>query len=170
MFQNGNDGAEKGRSRMIMAAAAVAVVLIFGAVLLWGTFSPEPPAPLPAERGLPNAKHAGDPDFEKNKGLVSLVNKKFFTQANMLGQNQALATGDIMNFTDKTLTGVELRGSVIGKDGQVKATTLAAPVPRVHQQIAPNKSVAYTVRIDGAPPTHEIDDITVEVVGLEFAP
>lgn len=169
MFQSTGEGGDKSRTRVIMAAAAVAVVLIFGAVLFWGSCSPSARDQAPAPMGLPNAKRAGDPEFDKYKGLVSLVNRKFYTQANMLGQNQALATGDIMNFTDRTVTGVELRGNVLGKDGQVKATVLATPVPKIHPQISPNKSVEYTVTIDGAPPTSEIDDITIDVEGLVFA-
>jgi hypothetical protein len=168
MFQNSEGSVDKGRTWMIMAAAAVVVVIAAVAIVMWSS-RPSSPSDQPApKKGLPNAKHAGDPEFDQEKGLVSLVNKKFFTQANMLGQTQAVATGDVMNFTRKTVVGVELRGNVIGKDGQVKATVLAIPVPKVHAQIAPGKSIPYTVTIDGAPPPSEIDDITLEVEGLVF--
>ncbi len=168
MFENTQDGVDKGRSRMIMIVAAVVVVLAAGAFALLGSLGPSEAEQAPVQQGLPNARRAGDPEFDKHKGLVSLMNKKFFTQANMLGQTQALATGEIMNFTDRTITGIELRGKAIGKDGEVKATALATPVPKIFPKVSPGNSVKFTVTIDGTPPPDQLDDITVDVEGLVF--
>ena len=114
MFSNTEDTGHKNRTRAIMLAAGLLVVAVAAVIIVYSArHAPEPGAAPAQAQGLPNAKRAGDPDFEKYKGLVSLVNKKFFTQANMLGQRQALAKGDIANFTDRVILGVELRGKVI---------------------------------------------------------
>lgn len=169
MFSNTEDAGGSGRTWTIMVAAAFLVVVVAGLVI-WYTSQQDPAAaaaPVQAQ-GLPNAKRAGDPDFEKYKGLVSLVNKKFFTQANMLGQRQALAKGEIANFSGRVILGVELRGKVLGMDGSVIATVLASPVPKVYERISPGGSIPYTVTIDGVPQKAEIDDITLELEGLVF--
>ena len=170
MFEQTDESVDKVRSRIIMGLAGVGVALIVAAILLFGAFDSTPPeAPKPPP-GLPNAKHAGDPEFDKYNGLVAIVNKKFFTQANMLGQRQAVATGTIANFTDRTVTGVELRGNVYGAGGKVIATTLAMPVPRRFEEISPKGRIDFAITIDGVPRDGEIEDITVDLEGLAFAP
>jgi hypothetical protein len=169
MFQPTEDKGEKGRSRIVMVIAAVGVVLVFaGVLLLSGTLggTSQPQAGAPVQQGLPNAVHKGDPEFDQYKDYVQLVNKKFYTQANMLGQNQAVAKGEIANFGDKDVVGVELRGKVMGKDGQVKAQVLATPVPKLYATVPAKKSVPFAVTIDGAPGRDDIDDITIELEGL----
>lgn len=168
MFSNTEDAGDKNRTRAIMVAAGFLVVAIAAVIITYSAQrGPDPTVPV-KEIGLPNAKRAGDPEFEKYKGLVSLVNKKFFTQSNMLGQRQALAKGEIANFTGRVILGVELRGKVIGKDGSVLATVLASPVPKVYEKISPGGSVPYSVTIDGVPQKAELDDITLELEGLVF--
>lgn len=169
MFTNTEDSSDKTRTRAIVVGAGLFVVAIASVMFACrsGQQAPGPGASAPAP-GLPNAKRAGDPDFDRNRGLVSLVNKKFFTQANMLGQRQAVAKGDVANFTDRVVTGVELRGKVIGKDGAVVAQVLAMPVPKVYEKIRPGGSVPFTVTIDGVPAGVEIEDITIELEGLVF--
>ncbi len=167
MFSNTEDAGNRNRTWTIMIVAAAAVVLVGAAALLLGVFQGSGAGSAPVQaQGLPNAKRAGDPEFEQNKGLVGLVNKKFYTQANMLGQRQALAKGEIVNFTGRVILGVELRGKVIGKDGTVLATALAMPVPKVYEKISPGGSIPYSVTIDGVPQKAELDDMTLELEGL----
>ena len=169
MFSNTEDAGDKNRTRAIMVAAGFLVVAVAAVIITYSARGGPDPAAAPAPSpGLPNAKRAGDPEFEKYKGLVSLVNKKFFTQSNMLGQRQALAKGNIANFSDRVIIGVELRGKVLGKDGTVLATVLASPVPKVYEKISPGGSVPYSVTIDGVPQKAELDDITLELEGLVF--
>lgn len=172
MFEQTDDSTDKVRSRILMALAGLGVALAIGAIVIYGMIqgpaqATHPDAPPPPQ-GLPNAKHAGDPEFDKNSGLVALVNKKFFTQANMLGQRQAVATGTIANFSDKTVVGVELRGRVLGANGVELATTLAMPVPKRYEKISPKGNVEFAVTIDGVK-DGEIEDITIEIEGLAFA-
>ena len=166
MFQQQEDRVEKGRSRAIMVIAGIAMLVIFGGVIYFSSSQSAPQQASTPLKGLPNAAHAGSPIFEKNIGLVNLVNKKFFQQANVLGQRQAIASGTIVNFTDKPVLGIELRGRVIGMDGKEMATVLAMPVPKMYEKIAPKGSIPFTVTIDGVPKNGEIEDITIDVEGL----
>jgi hypothetical protein len=167
MFEQTDEGGDKVRSRIIMVLAGVAVAMLIGAIVMFGAFNSTPPAaPAPPPR-LPNAKHAGEPDFDKNVGLVALTEKKFYTQQNMLGQKQALVTGNVRNFTSRPVLGLELRGNVYSMDGKVLATALAMPVPKRYEQISPGGNIPFAVTIDGVP-DGEIGDITIDVEGLEL--
>lgn len=166
MFEQQEDRVDKGRSRAIMIVAGLAMVVVIAGVVYYSSRQAAPQQSAAQTPGLPNAAHAGNPVFDKNVGLVSLVNKKYFTQANMLGQRQAIANGTIVNFTEKPVLGIELRGRVIGADGKEMATVLAMPVPKLYEKIAAKGSIPFTVTIDGVPKEGEIADITIEVEGL----
>lgn len=151
-----------------MVVAGVGVALIIAAIAWYGAMQPATPeAPTP-QKGLPNAKHAGDPEFDKYSGLVVLVNKKFFTQGNLLGQKQALIQGEIANFSDRPVVGIELRGTVYGTGGTVLATALALPVPKKFDQIPAKGQIPFAVTVDGVPRDGQIDDITIQIEGLEM--
>lgn len=166
MFEQTDETVDKTRSRIIMALAGLGVAMLLAALLLFGRFNSEPPAEPPPPPRLANAQHAGDPDFDKYSGLVAIVNKKFFTQSNMLGQRQAVIQGTLANFSDRPLVGVELRGTVLGVGGAVMATTVAMPVPKKYNQVPPKGSVPFAVTVDGVPAEGEIEDITIALEGL----
>jgi hypothetical protein len=166
MFEQTDASVDKTRSRIIMVLAGIGVALIIAAIAIFGAFDSRPPEAERPPPGIPGAKHAGDPEFEQYSRLVAIVNKKFYTQANMLGQRQAVATGTVANFTDKTVLGIELRGTVYGEGGKVMATTVAMPVPRRYESISPKGSIPFAITIDGVPRDGEIEDITVELEGL----
>jgi hypothetical protein len=166
MFEQSDERDDKVRSRIIVAVAGIGVAAIIGAIVLYGALRPATSSDAPkAPPSLPNAKHAGDPEFDHNVGLVALTEKKFFTQANMLGQVQAVMTGTIRNFNDRPVVGIELRGIVLGPDGKVIASAIAMPVPKRYDQIPPKGNVPYAVTVDGVP-NGQIDDMQIEVVGL----
>jgi hypothetical protein len=167
MFEQADGHDDKVRTRILIVLSGVGVALIIGAIALFGAYrssAPPPDAPR-APQGLPDAKHAGDPEFDKNIGLVTLTEKTFYTQANMLGQRQALMKGKILNFNDKPVVGIELRANVLGANGKVMATTIAMPVPKRFEQVPARGSVEYSVTVDGVP-DGEIEDMTIDVVGL----
>ncbi len=167
IFQAAENKEDKGRARLVMAVVGLIVALVGAGVIYLSTIWGPDPGDLPApQAGLPGASHAGEPVFEKYHTLVQLADKKYFTAANLLGQTQAMARGKILNMSDKTVTGVELRGKVIGKQDKVLATALAAPVPRKIPSIPPKGTVEFNVTIDGIPRGEEIMDITVEIEGL----
>lgn len=167
MFEQTDDRDDKVRSRIILVVAGVGVAAIIAGIMLFGALRPSasPDAPPPPP-GLPNAKHAGDPEFDQYVGLVALTEKKFFTQANMLGQVQAVMTGNIRNFNDRPVAGIELKGVVLGPDGKVLASAIAMPVPKRYEQIPAKGNIPYAVTVDGVPSNQPLDDMQIEVVGL----
>jgi hypothetical protein len=169
MFEQAKDRVDTGRSRVLLIAFGVVVALVVVGVLLSSRCSSVPVSNDVTPRGLANASRAGDPVFDKYKLLVQLQKKEYFTQANMLGQLSAFGKGRLVNLSDKTITGVELRGNVVGAENKLLATTVAIPVPRVKESIPPRGSMEYTVNIQNVPngiKEKDIYDINVELEGL----
>jgi hypothetical protein len=172
MFTESAGQDESGRTKVLLVAFGVLIAVALVGVLLYSRVAPAPdPAAAPAQRGLENALRAGDPTFERYRKLVRLENQDYFTSKNMLGQILASGTGRIVNTGDRALVGVELTGTVYGKDSKVLATSIALPVPRVRERLDPQERMQFTVAIDGIPNgTREGDlwDIRVELTGLAF--
>jgi hypothetical protein len=163
---------ESSRTKVLLLAFGVLIALALVAVLVYSKLAPEPTPGVQAPRGLTNALRAGDPTFDRYKKLIRLENLNYFTSKNMLSQILASGTGRLVNTSDKALVGVELTGTVYGKDSKVLATSVALPVPKVRARLAPQETMPITVAIDGLPNgTKESDlyDIQIEVTGLQFA-
>lgn len=171
MFSQSGDREDAGRSRVVLIVFAVAIAALVGGVVLFSKLAPAPAASSPTARGLANGVHAGDPTYERYSKLVRLDKQEYYTSSNMLGQMLASGTGTLINTSDKTLTGVELTGTVIGKGDKVLATAIALPVPRVRATLPPQGSMPFTVAIDGLPKDtkkSDIVDIRVVLTGLEM--
>lgn len=165
MFQQPDSQETRKNARLVMVLVAAAVALAAGLFVAFSDFA-SPAADAPKEtQGLPDARRAGDPIFDDNKSKIQLVNKKFYTQGNLLGQVQAVMKGEILNLTNKEILGVELRATVLMKDGKTKSI-VACPIPRVFEKVPAQTKVAYDVVVDGVPKPDQIDDMTIELEGL----
>lgn len=169
MFQQAEgQQADRGRSRALIGIFVVVVVLAGAGVLAYSRFSPPPdPEAPPAPKQLANAIRADHPEFQNLLKVVQLNNIEKATAGNMLGQHQAIVQGQLVNMSEKTITGIELRGNVYNMKSEVVATTIALPVPVRRESLPPKSSMPFTVVIDGAPAPSHIADITVDIEGLE---
>jgi hypothetical protein len=168
MFEQTKEEPGTGRSRVLLMAFGAVIALAVIGVLLFSrlsTAAPEDEGP----RGLVNARRAGDPVFEKYRKLVQLQKPEYYTQQNMIGQYSAFGRAMLVNLSDRTLTGVELTGRVIGAEDKLLAETVAVPVPRKKASIPPEGSMPVTVNIQNIPngiKEKDIYDIRIELSGL----
>ena len=158
---------DAGRSKALIGIFVVVAVLAAAGVFAYSRFSPPPePAEVEAPKSLPNALRAGDPTFDAVVKVVQLNNIEKATAGNMLGQHQAIIQGQLVNMSEKTIKGIELRGNVYDMKSQVVATTVAIPIPKLRDALPPKSTMPFTVMVDGAPPPSKIADITVDIEGL----
>jgi hypothetical protein len=159
---------DTGRSRALIAIFGVVLALVVAGALAYSRFSPEPePTVAAPQRGLENAVRAGNPEFDGLVKVVQLRDLQKQTARNLLGQHIGILKGQIANMSDKTITGIELRGNAYGMDSKVVATSLALPVPRVRESIPPHSTMPFTVTIDAIPDPKKVADMTVDIEGLE---
>ena len=168
MFEPGDQQAsDSGRSKVLVGIFVVVAVLAVAGAFAYSRFSPPPEpeaAALPAS--LPNAIRAGDPTFDRLVKVIQLNNIEKATAGNMLGQHQAIIQGQLVNMSEKTIKGIELRGKVYDMKSEVVVSTIAMPIPRMRDALPPKSTMPFTVMIDGTPPPSKIADITVDIEGL----
>ena len=87
------------------------------------------------------------------------------------------ALGDIVmnlqttarNFTGRTLVGLEVKGSVVNRQGQPvrEQIVIAIPTPQ-NPELEPNRTMLVQVRLDGMTDADERANIRMEVTGFVF--
>jgi hypothetical protein len=153
---------DKPRRTIIIVVALVAAVLIGGFfyLLMRSTTAP-PAAPI-----LANAIRAGSPEFDQYKAKI-LIDKPEATQAtNALGGFQMFLETTVRNFTGRTITGLELRGAVLNKQGLALKDRTVVVVPTKQGELETNKTLKVTIPISGLKEKDERASLLIEVTGF----
>src|SRR5262252_4916280 len=113
---------EENSSRtLVIVVAAIAVVAIGGLfyILLRKSAAPNPPPTLQG------AIRPGSPDWDKFSKLIALDDPEADEAKRALGDTVMTLFTTARNFTGRTITGLEIKGSVVDSDGKpVKERTL----------------------------------------------
>ena len=153
---------EKSRTTLIIVVAAVAAVLIGGFfyLLLRKSVAPSPP---PALQG---AIRPGSPDWDNYIKRLALDDPEADESKRALGDTVMTLFTTVRNFTGRTITGLEMRGSVVDHDGKpVKQRTIVV-IPGRQPELDPNKTMKVTVLIDGFTDEDDRANIKMEVTGF----
>ena len=117
--ESGRRDADGPRRTIFIIAGVIAAVVAVGLIYFLKT-RPEPkPGGLPVEEKLEGGLRAGSPEFDKARDLLKL-DEPIADYANSLsGDVQMRLATTVRNFTGRTITGLEMRGSVTGLDGKL---------------------------------------------------
>ena len=138
-----------GSSRLLWIVMVIGT-LIIGALFAWFALSPGPTAAN--EPKLENAIREGDKDFDYYKQRIALEPNTDFSQdmQSLSGGLSMKLVCVVRNFTGKTITGLQVMGSVVDKNGNVVKEKNAIVIPtNVVQSLDNNKSTPITIFIDG---------------------
>jgi hypothetical protein len=118
--ESGRRDADGPRRTIFIIAGVVAAVVAVGLIYFLKT-RPEPkPGGLPVEEKLEGGLRAGSPEFDKARDLLKLDEPPIADYSNSLaGDVQMRLATTVRNFTGRTITGLEMRGSVTGLDGKL---------------------------------------------------
>lgn len=139
-----------GSSKLIWTIMIVAA-LVIGGLVAWFAFNSSAPS-VAIEPRLENAVRAGDADFDYYKQRIALEPNTDFSQdmQSISGGLSMKLVCVVRNFTGKTITGLEVIGSVVDKKGNVVKEKNAIVIPtNVVQSLDNNKSTPITIFIDG---------------------
>jgi hypothetical protein len=138
---------DSGASALFLGIMIVGL-LAAGGLIAYFALSPTLP---PQEARLANGLREGE-EFEFLKQRIVLAeNRDFTTQSQNLASGiQMNLVGVARNFTGKTITGLEVVGSVVNEKGEVlkQKTAIIIPGPQA-EKLEHNKSTPFTIRIDG---------------------
>jgi hypothetical protein len=155
-----------GRTKLIIIVVAVVSVLLVGA-LIYVAKSPSgrgsgPPA-------LEGALRSGSPEFDKYKELIKLDAPEAVEGTRAIGDIVMELTTTVRNFTGKTITGLEIRGSVVDSQGSpVKERTIIV-IPNVFAgttELDNNKTMPVKINIEGMTKEADRANIKMEVTAI----
>ena len=150
------------RRTVIIVVAAIAAVAIGGLFYFLLRKSVAPSLP-PTLQG---AIRPGSPDWDKYSKLIALDDPEADEAKRALGDTVMTLHTTARNFTGRTITGLEIRGSVVDSDGKpVKARTLVV-VPGRQVELEPLKTMKVSILIDGFSDEDNRANIKMEVTGF----
>ena len=120
------------------------------------------------EVALQGAFRPGSPEFEMNKQNIVLDTPEGWEGKRALGDLTMSLKTTVRNLTGKTLSGLEIKGSVVDYEGKpVKEKTLVF-IPTKQSELAPNKTMQVNMMLDGMKDTDPRANIKMEVTGFKF--
>jgi hypothetical protein len=144
-----NDKKEKGSNKVLLAAVAAAVLLIAAVIGIW---SLRPTPQIIKQQVLEGAFREGSPEFQAITNKIIIFNDAENTMESPtgLGTITMFARGKVRNNSDKTITALEVRASVVDPFNKVireKAMTIV-PAQNV-ETFAPNEMLPLNIPIEG---------------------
>jgi hypothetical protein len=157
---------ENNKNPIFLAVMGVGALLVAG-LLAWLLLSPSPPPP--GEPRLAGALREGSEFEDLKRKIVVDKNQDFTTEQRSLSGDLSMSlVGVVRNFTGKTLTGLEVVGSVVDKDGKVVREKTAIVLPNDRQsKIDPNKTMPITVVVNGFEARDDRADFKWLITGIK---
>lgn len=153
------------KSYLLAAIVAVVLLVLLSAVLV---YQQSRPVPVGQDVRLENALRAGTPEFEQFRNQVVISDLVAATSTRVVGDVVTELTARITNRTGRTINGLEMRGSVVDKDGNaIKARTLVI-IPTRIAALNPGANAEARILIEGISPDAPRKDARMEVTGLRF--
>lgn len=153
---------EKSPRVLIIAVAAIAAIFIGGFFyfLLRRTVAPGPPTTLQG------AVRPGSPDWDKYAKLIVRDDPEADESKRALGDTVMWLHTTVRNFTGKTITGLEMRGSVVDSDGKPVKERTVVVIPGRQPELDPLKTMRVSITIDGFSDSDNRANIKMEVTGF----
>jgi hypothetical protein len=136
-------------NKSFLVAILVAVLIVAGGVLL--IWKLQPSMQEQQEQVLSGALREGSPEFDIVTRRIVAETDEDNTWQSPVGTGGIMMNiaGRIRNNSDKVLTGLEIKVSVIDSFGKVIKDNTLLVVPNQKAKLAPKEQMNVTVRIDG---------------------
>lgn len=156
---------EKQARRSIILIAAIALIVVAVLVLIVTRSRPQ------YQQTLQNVSRAGSAEFDGYRDKVGLEIIEKIEHPNMVGMSQYEIQARLTNNGDRTITGIELAGKILGLDDQIIRESISLPIPRLRSEpLKPGESMKVAVKIDrpGNVSDADVKDLLIELHGLSF--
>lgn len=155
---------ESNRTLIIVVAVGAAVVIaIFFYILMRASAGSGAGEPT-----LQGAIRPGSPEFETHQANIVLDTPEADEAKRALGDIVMALRTTARNLTGKTLTGLEIKASVIDYEGKPVKERTVVVVPTRVPELAPNKTLPVQVMLEGMSETDARANIKMEVTGFKF--
>jgi hypothetical protein len=152
------------RRKIIIIVAVVAALII--ALLFY--FLMRASTGVTVEPTLDGAVRAGAPEFAEFQPKIHLDTPQADEAKRALGDIVMNLQTTVRNFTGRTLSGLEVRGSVVNRQGQPVKQRTVVVIPTRQPELEPNRTMLVTIRLEGMTEMDERANIRMEVTGFKF--
>ena len=160
-----DSSSDDSRRKLVIVVAVIAAISI--AALFYfllrassgGTFPPR----------LEGAIRPGSPEFAEYQSKIVLDAPEAEEAKRVAGDIWMSLHTTVRNFTGRTLTGLELKGSVVDHQGKpVKERTVVVLPNERQTELGPNKTMLAQVTLEGLTEKDDRANIKMEVTGFKF--
>jgi len=154
-------------NKTLLVAILIAVLLVAGGVLL--IWKIQPSMQEQQEQVLSGALREGSPEFDVLTRRIICETDEDNTIQSPVGTGYIMMNiaGRVRNNSDKTLTGLEIKVSVIDSFGKVVKDHTMLVVPNQRKKLAPKEQMNVSIRIDGFNPDDDRANIRWKVTAIK---
>jgi hypothetical protein len=160
---------DSSRKTIFIVVGLASAVLI--ALLVWWATRPAPPAQQPH---LDNAIRADSPEFAqwRERVVVDFIpDEDAFESPRAAGDIVMTLRPKVRNFSGRTISGLELRATVVDLDGKPVRERTVIAIPNGAAGVAelePNKVAVVPIMMEGFKQTDTRANVKIEVTGVRF--
>lgn len=164
--ESNNDNSGKGSNKLLWVGLGIGLIVVLAAVAL---VSLSPSATQVDQQVLEGAFREGSPEFETyTKKVVARTNEDQTTKSGTaVGTIVMSISGAIRNITGKTLTGLELKVTVVDLAGTPLKEKTVIVIPRQQERLENNQSMPVRVNIEGFESDANIANIRWKVTAIK---
>jgi flagellar basal body-associated protein FliL len=153
------------RRKVIIIVAVVAAIIL--ATLFY--FLMRASSGIRVDPTLEGAIRAGSPEFAENQPKIVLDAPEATEAKRALGDIVMNLQTVARNFTGRTLSGLEVKGSVVDHQGKpVRERTMVVIPTSQNPELEPNRTMLIRIPIEGMTEADDRANIKVEVTGFKF--
>jgi len=163
--QNISEPADSSRKIIIIVAILAAIVLATLFYFLMRASS----GPPPSDPVLQGAIRPGSPEWNEYAPKIVLDAPEATEAKRALGDIIMNLQTTVRNFTGRTLSGLEVKGSVVNHQGQpVRERTVVAIPTSQQPDLEPNRTMLVNIRLEGMTDADDRANIKMEITGFKF--
>jgi hypothetical protein len=155
---------ESNRTLIIIVAvsAAVLIAILFYLLMRAGSGSAGGP-PV-----LEGAVRSGSAEWQQHKDRIVVDSVEADEAKRALGDTVMTLRGTVRNFTGRVLNGLEIRAAVVDHQNKAVKERTVIVIPTKQSELAPNRTLAVQVMLEGFKDTDDRANIKMEVTGFRF--
>ncbi|HYJ85932.1 MAG TPA: hypothetical protein VEW46_07750 [Pyrinomonadaceae bacterium] len=163
--KNISEPADSSRKIIIIVAVLAALVLATLFYFLMRASS----GPPPSDPVLQGAVRSGSPEWNEYAPKIVLDAPEATEAKRALGDIVMNLQTTVRNFTGRTLSGIEVKGSVVNHQGQpVRERTVVAIPTSQQAELEPNRTMLVNIRLEGMTDADDRANIKMEITGFKF--
>lgn len=151
--------------RNVIIGVAIIAALAIGALFYSLMRASSRPTVEPT---LAGAFRAGSPEFAEYAPKIFIESPEADEAKRALGDIIMNLQTTVRNFTGRTLSGLEIKGSVVDHQGKPVREQTVVIVPTRQPELEPNHSMAVRIRLEGMTDSDDRANIKMEVTGFKF--